>query len=56
MLTDKIDEAIELLKEGGTIDGAHHKQYYITQALKALLGDEFDKHVDISMWEKGVAG
>lgn len=35
------DEIAKLLLEGLTTDGAHHKQWYLAQALRVLTGDEF---------------
>lgn len=32
-----VREAIDLLLEGAKTDGAHHKQYFIAKALKALI-------------------
>ena len=33
--------AVAWLCEALVVDGAHHKQWYIVQALKALLGDDW---------------
>lgn len=32
-----VQEVIDLLLEGAKTDGAHHKQYFITEALKILI-------------------
>lgn len=34
-----IDRALELANEGLHIDGAHHKQWYLEEILKALGAD-----------------
>lgn len=42
VLTERIDEAIELAVKYGGIDGAHHKQWVIDQMVRALAGDRYD--------------
>ena len=40
-----IDQAIGYLLTGGTTDGAHHKQWYIDQALRCLAKDSYQARV-----------
>lgn len=39
-LNDRIGEALELAAQGINTDGAHHKQWYLDQIVRALFGDE----------------
>ena len=58
---EKINEAVEHILDGLSIDGAHHKQWALEQALLILKGKKwvqeykatlFDEGV---LWEKGIA-
>lgn len=39
------DEAATIILEWGDIDGSHHKQWTLDQALRTLLGDDYDETV-----------
>jgi len=65
---EKIQAAIDLAVQYGSIDGAHHKQWVIDQMLRRLMSDaEYDKFVSESdkgpngeadyymPWDKGIA-
>ena len=54
-MLDKHDKAASILLEGLMTDGGHHKQYYMEQALRALLGDTFvDRSKARLQWEEGL--
>jgi hypothetical protein len=38
----KVDEAIEMILNNGSIDGGHHKMWLLDQILRMLLEDEYD--------------
>lgn len=49
------DQLTEVLLDGLTFDGAHHKQYYLGAALKIILGEsEYAALYDQFEWEEGV--
>ena len=49
------DEVVKALLEGLTTDGAHHKQYWLEQAFRALCEDEYvDKAKREVEWETGI--
>jgi len=58
-------EAIEVIVQYGDVGGGHHKQWVLDQALRALMGDEYqawrDKYdlemarEDYSIWDEGIA-
>lgn len=37
---DRIDAAVEVISRYGMFDGAHHKQWVLDQAVRAMLGEE----------------
>jgi len=39
---DKIDAAIAVAVQYGSIDGAHHKDWVIDQMIRILAGDDYD--------------
>lgn len=39
------DEALDIARRYGGIDGAHHKAWVIDQMCRALLGDEYETFV-----------
>lgn len=39
------NNAIERIFQSGMVDGAHHKQWVLDQALRALLEDEYDYYI-----------
>jgi hypothetical protein len=59
--SDKIQKAIEMLQDGGDIDGSHHKQWYIDQTLQWLMGKEaYEKWwteyaTEYGGWDEGIA-
>ena len=51
----KLKPVTEALLMGLTTDGAHHKQYYLEQALKALVEPEWIEKARLEFqWEKGI--
>jgi hypothetical protein len=42
---DKTQEALELIKRYGSIDGGHHKQWVLDQVVRILTGEHYDKWV-----------
>lgn len=54
-IRDKLTPVTIALLMGLTADGAHHKQYYLEQALEALVAPEWIKKVHEKLqWEKGI--
>jgi len=61
----RMNDAIDVLLRYGQIDGAHHKQWVIDQALRALTGDDYtaliqsacdgEDGADTYTWEVGIA-
>ena len=52
---DNIIELRDLLIEGLTTDGAHHKQYYLELALKMIISQiEFEDTKTEFGWEPGI--
>lgn len=58
----RAEYAIDAIRRFGSIDGAHHKQWVIDQALRHLLGDEYAEWVanrnadkDYEPWDVGIA-
>ena len=52
---DPRDEAVKELILGLTTDGAHHKQYYLESALRALVEDEWVDNAKAEFqWEEGI--
>ena len=45
VLQDKINKAVEVILRYGGIDGGHHKQWVLDQALRTLLGDDYSKEI-----------
>lgn len=53
--TSRIIKALRIAMDYGTEDGAHHKAFAIDQIVRALLGDQYNKFVQVaSGWDKGV--
>lgn len=40
--SDRVQKAIDLIFQYGGIDGSHHKQWTLDQALRILAGDRYD--------------
>lgn len=54
-MSDPRDEAVKLLIEGLITDGAHHKQYFLEMALRALCEDGYvDKAKTEFEWQDGI--
>lgn len=64
----KLKEVADFLLEYGDVDGAHHKQWVIDQALRLAAGDSYDRMISlyedevdedgepfIHEWDKGIA-
>lgn len=64
-LPDPVKSAVRILADYGQEDGAHHKSWAIDQAMRALLGDQYEKFVrtyesgedgrHTYTWDEGVA-
>lgn len=61
-LKERIEKAIDTILEWGEIDGDHHKQWTMDQALRILLGDNYDKRMEefnkdpeYDPWDTGIA-
>jgi hypothetical protein len=64
-LRESIAKALEVITSFGGIDGAHHKDWVLDQAVRHLLGDEYDSWVtsaksgedgpDTYSWNEGIA-
>lgn len=59
---DRVQKTIEMIFRYGMIDGAHHKQWCLDQALRLLLGDEYDARIkqenadeEYAPWDEGCA-
>lgn len=63
---DMISAALAVIEADAMIDGAHHKQWVIDQALRALLGEALyarwvrayngdSVELDYAPWEEGIA-
>jgi hypothetical protein len=42
---ERIDKALDVIRQYGGIDGAHHKTWVLDQAVRALTGDEYEAWV-----------
>lgn len=42
---EKIEKARDILVENGPIDGPHHKMWTIDQAIRVLLGDDYEAFI-----------
>lgn len=50
-----LDRVVVHLLAGLTTDGAHHKQYYLEQALRTLCTDDYVKQAkDNFGWDDGI--
>ena len=50
------ERLIDILIDVGSIDGSHHKQWAIDQALRVLMGKDYETTIGLSYdWDKGVA-
>lgn len=55
MSNDTRDEVVKYLISGLTTDGAHHKQYYLEQAFRALCEDGYVDNAKREFhWEDGI--
>lgn len=60
-LQGRVDKAVKELLEAGSNDGAHHKQWGISEALRILLGGEEAFFMQLGriafyVWDPGVPG
>lgn len=67
--SEKIETAIRIIEEFGSIDGAHHKQWVLDQVIQVLLGGEYEDwkeemrgdwleeydEYEYGEWDKGIA-
>lgn len=61
----RCDEALDIARQYGGIDGSHHKAWVIDQMCRVLLGDEYPAWVDAAKagedgpetydWDEGIA-
>jgi len=52
---DSRDEVVKLIIKGLITDGAHHKQYYLEEAFRALCEDEYvDEAKRKFEWQNGI--
>lgn len=51
---DKIKQAVEVIAQYGWIDGGHHKQWVLDQALRVLLGTGYAKFIEENFVEKTI--
>ena len=52
---DRLRNVAILIFDGLMTDGAHHKQYYLEEALRALCGNkEVDYKKEEMQWEDGI--
>ena len=50
-----VEKAAEELVLGLAIDGTHHKQHHMEQALRLLVGDDLVDHErDKGTWKEGI--
>lgn len=64
-MPQSIQDAIKVIVDYGDIDGSHHKQWILDQALRYLMGNEYQEwrdrydlamaRNDYSIWDEGVA-
>lgn len=52
---ERISLAANLALEYGYIDGAHHKQWLISQMLRTLLAEEEEAQLLDEDWDDGIA-
>lgn len=55
-----VEQALIIIAQYGSIDGAHHKQWVIDQVLRCILADNYqewvnDLCVDGEVWDTGIA-
>ena len=51
----KRDEVKELLCNGLSYDGGHHKQYYLQEVFKMIFGEEeFLEYKEANYWDDGI--
>lgn len=51
---ERIDDALDIARDYGGIDGAHHKMWVIDQMVRALAGEDYEGL--IRDWEDGKEG
>lgn len=51
----KQDQIKELLCDGLSYDGGHHKQYYLAEVFKLIFGEEeFKEFKNVNCWDEGM--
>ena len=63
--TERVTKTIEVIANYGGIDGGHHKQWVLDQAMRFLLGDDYNAWIsvyccgedgpDTYEWDTGIA-
>lgn len=51
---ERIDDALDIARDYGRTDGAHHKMWVIDQMVRALAGEDYEGL--IRDWEEGEDG
>lgn len=64
-MTNKEQEALNMIAQYGGIDGEHHKQWVLDQVVRILTGKEYEQWVmrfeerddalDTYEWDEGIA-
>lgn len=54
-LSENTQNAIDLILDFGSYDGSHHKQWVLTQVLKALCSEEVFQDILDEGWDEGIA-
>ena len=53
-MSDSRDKIVKLIIEGLMTDGAHHKQWYLEEAFRALCEDKYvNEAKDEFQWKQG---
>lgn len=62
---ERIDRALGYIRQYGSIDGAHHKQWVLDQVVRSLTGNQYEEWVraqkagedgpDTYEWDEGIA-
>jgi hypothetical protein len=61
-ISDKLKQIVTMIEAYGMIDGAHHKQWLLTEILKICLGEKgfyeweekFNEDEDYDEWDGGI--
>ncbi len=53
-LEERINKAVEVASEDGSVDGEHHKMWVIDQMLRALIPDDYEERFGSDEeWDQG---